>query len=104
MKRVCLWDDIGSIRSALTYHTESLMFNYLMFVIKFKVHYKSDIVFINLIIILSNNRYFIQKILKNDYFWVNFMESQLSSFYMNSMIFELIDSRYEGGLLIRDGL
>ncbi|KAL4119849.1 hypothetical protein QTP88_012613 [Uroleucon formosanum] len=27
MKRVGLWDDIGSIRSALTYHTESLMFN-----------------------------------------------------------------------------
>jgi hypothetical protein len=27
MKRIGLWDDIGSIRSALTYHTESLMFN-----------------------------------------------------------------------------
>ncbi|KAL4084608.1 hypothetical protein QTP88_027539 [Uroleucon formosanum] len=27
MKRVGLWDDIGSIRSALTNHTESLMFN-----------------------------------------------------------------------------
>lgn len=27
MKRVGLWDDISSIRSALTYHTESLMLN-----------------------------------------------------------------------------
>jgi hypothetical protein len=32
------------------------------------------------------------------------MEPQLSSFYMNNMILELIVSRYERGLPIRDGL
>ena len=27
MKRVGLWDDIGSIRITLTYHTDNCMFN-----------------------------------------------------------------------------
>ncbi|KAL4119848.1 hypothetical protein QTP88_012612 [Uroleucon formosanum] len=45
-----------------------------------------------------------EKIFRDDNFWVNSMEPQLSSFYMNSMILELIDSRYDRGLPIRDGL
>ncbi|CAI6367305.1 unnamed protein product [Macrosiphum euphorbiae] len=45
-----------------------------------------------------------EKIFRDDNFWVNSMKPQLSSFYINSMILELIDSRYDRGLPIRDGL
>jgi len=45
-----------------------------------------------------------EKILRDDNFWASSMELQLSSFYMNNMILELIDSRYDRGLPIRDGL
>lgn len=44
----------------------------------------------------------IEKIDRNDTFWQNKMESKLVDFYMKYLLPEIVDSRYERSMEIRD--
>ncbi|VVC45700.1 Hypothetical protein CINCED_3A005730 [Cinara cedri] len=46
----------------------------------------------------------VDKILRDEEFWKNNIEPQCTKFYMESLVPEIIDSRFDRGLPIRSGL